>query len=128
MLIIRMSVSTNRHKWLTTGFTVVSFFYLLRGNMNIYLEIFGYLGTALVIISMLMTDINKLRIINISGGVISLIYAICVNTMPVVVLNATLVTINTIQLVRSKINRRRFESQRHEYDEIAENNEEGETL
>ena len=103
-------------------------FYLLRGNMNIYLEIFGYLGTALVIISMLMTDINKLRIINISGGVISLIYAICVNTMPVVVLNATLVTINTIQLVRSKINRRRFESQRREYDEIAENNEEGETL
>lgn len=103
-------------------------FYLLRGNMNIYLEIFGYLGTALVIISMLMTDINKLRIINISGGVISLIYAICVNTMPVVVLNATLVTINTIQLVRSKINRRRFESQRLEYDEIAENNEEGETL
>ena len=103
-------------------------FYLLRGNMNIYLEIFGYLGTALVIISMLMTDINKLRIINISGGVISLIYALCVNTMPVVVLNATLVTINTIQLVRSKINRRRFESQRREYDEIAKNNEEGETL
>lgn len=103
-------------------------FYLLRGNMNIYLEIFGYLGTALVIISMLMTDINKLRIINISGGVISLIYAICVNTMPVVVLNATLVTINTIQLVRSKINRRRFESQRREYDEIAKNNEEGDTI
>ena len=103
-------------------------FYLLRGSMNIYLEIFGYLGTALVIISMLMTDINKLRIINISGGVISLIYAICVNTMPVVVLNATLVTINTIQLVRSKINRRRFESQRREYDEIPENNEEGDTL
>ena len=103
-------------------------FYLLRGTMNISLEIFGYLGTALVSISMLMTDINKLRIINISGGVISLIYAICVNTMPVVVLNATLVTINTIQLVRSKINRRRFESQRREYDEIAENNEEGDTL
>ena len=91
--------------------------------MNIYLEIFGYLGTALVIISMLMTDINKLRIINISGGVISLIYAICVNTMPVVVLNATLVTINTVQLIRSEINRRRFESQKHEYDEIEENNE-----
>ena len=103
-------------------------FYLLRGNMNIYLEIFGYLGTALVIISMLMTDINKLRIINISGGVISLIYAICVNTMPVVVLNATLVTINTIQLIRSKINSRRFAAQAQPDDEISENNEKGDTL
>lgn len=69
---------------------------------KIALEAFGYLGTALVIISMLMTDINKLRIINICGGVISLIYAICVNTMPVVVLNATLVTINTVQLIRNR--------------------------
>ena len=74
-------------------------------EQNIYLELFGYLGTALVIISMLMTDINKLRVINISGGIISLIYAICVNTMPVVVLNATLVTINITQLVLNKINK-----------------------
>ena len=70
-------------------------------DWEIALEVFGYIGTALVIVSMLMTDINKLRIINISGGVISLIYAICVNTMPVVVLNATLITINTIQLIKS---------------------------
>ncbi len=70
-------------------------------DWEIALEIFGYIGTALVIVSMLMTDINKLRIINISGGFISLIYAICVNTMPVVVLNATLITINIIQLIKS---------------------------
>ena len=69
-------------------------------DWEIALEVFGYIGTALVIVSMLMTDINKLRIINISGGVISLIYAICVNTMPVVVLNASLITINGIQLMR----------------------------
>ena len=41
---------------------------------NIYLEIFGYIGTALVIISMMMTSVLKLRIINMCGGVISLIY------------------------------------------------------
>ncbi len=72
-------------------------------DWEIALEIFGYIGTALVIISMLMTDINKLRIINISGGFISLIYAICVNTMPVVVLNATLISINVIQLIKSNM-------------------------
>ena len=72
---------------------------------NIYLELFGYLGTALVILSMLMTDLNKLRILNISGAIISMIYAICVDTMPVVVLNATLATINITQLILKKINK-----------------------
>ncbi|MBQ7391628.1 MAG: YgjV family protein [Clostridia bacterium] len=69
-------------------------------KMNIYLEIFGYIGTALVIVSMLMTSIVKLRIINMCGGLISLIYAICVNTWPVVVLNACLISINFVQTVR----------------------------
>ncbi len=68
--------------------------------MDIYLEIFGYIGTALVIISMMMTSMLKLRIINISGGVISLIYAVLRNTWPVVVLNACLVCINTVQVIR----------------------------
>jgi hypothetical protein len=105
MIAIWASVSTNRRKWLTTEsfigslFLFSEVFYFM--DWEIALEVFGYIGTALVIVSMLMTDINKLRIINISGGVISLIYAICVNTMPVVVLNATLITINTIQLIKS---------------------------
>lgn len=95
-----------------------TFLFLGELNMeqNIFLELFGYLGTALVIISMLMTDINKLRIINISGGFISLIYAICVNTMPVVVLNATLITINITQLVRNKINQNIIKKQMAEQD------------
>ena len=70
-------------------------------EMNIYLEIFGYIGTALVIVSMMMTSVLKLRIINMCGGLISLIYAVCVNTWPVVVLNACLITINFVQTVRA---------------------------
>ncbi len=68
--------------------------------MNIYLEIFGYIGTALVIVSMMMTSVIKLRIINMCGGFISLIYAICVNTWPIVVLNACLISINFVQTAR----------------------------
>lgn len=92
---------------------------------EIFWEIIGYLGTALVIISMLMTSIDKLRFINICGGTLSLVYAISANTMPIVVLNATLVTINIIQLIRSRINRRRIAEAEAE---ISENNEEGDTL
>ena len=66
----------------------------------ILLEIFGYIGTALVIISMMMTNVIKLRIINMCGGVISLIYAVIYNMWPVVVLNACLICINFVQTLR----------------------------
>jgi hypothetical protein len=69
-------------------------------NGDLFLELFGYLGTALVLISFLMHDIKWLRAVNMAGGTISLIYAICVNTMPVVVLNGSLILINGIQLAR----------------------------
>ncbi len=67
---------------------------------KIALEIFGYLGTGLVIVSFFMKDIKWLRAINMGGGIISLIYALCVNTMPVVVLNSVLIAINGYQLFR----------------------------
>ena len=69
--------------------------------MNIFLEIFGYIGTALVIISMMMKSINKLRIFNISGAIISMIYSIFISAWPVAVLNACLICINSYQLVIS---------------------------
>ena len=67
---------------------------------KIWLEIFGYLGTALVLVSFLMHDIKWLRAENMAGGAISLIYAIIMNTMPVVVLNGSLILINGVQLAR----------------------------
>jgi hypothetical protein len=67
---------------------------------KIWLEIFGYLGTALVLVSFLMHDIKWLRAVNMAGGAISLIYAIIMNTMPVVVLNGSLILINGVQLAR----------------------------
>lgn len=69
--------------------------------MNIYLEIFGYIGTALVLASMIMTSLTKLRSINIIGSVICMIYALLTGAFPVVLLNGGLVIINTVQLIRS---------------------------
>ncbi len=69
--------------------------------MNIYLEIFGYIGTALIISSMMMMkSINKLRILNISGSVISVIYAALSDTWPTVLLNACLIAVNTYHLIK----------------------------
>jgi hypothetical protein len=70
--------------------------------MNIYLEIFGYIGTALVLLSMMMTSVVKLRLINMAGSLISMIYAIICGTWPVVLLNFGLILINATQLIRMR--------------------------
>lgn len=68
--------------------------------MNIWLEVFGWIGTAIVLSSMLMTNINNLRIVNITGSVVSAIYAALCNTWPVVFLNLGMIIINVAQLIR----------------------------
>ena len=70
--------------------------------MNVYLELFGWLGTGFVIASMLMTNINRLRILNMTGSVISAIYSALISAWPVVALNVGLFIINSIQLLRAK--------------------------
>ena len=76
--------------------------------MNIYLEIFGYVGTALVICSMMMTSLLKLRIINISGSLISMIYSFICHAYPVAVMNFCLVLINAYHAIRGACRRERF--------------------
>ena len=69
--------------------------------MNIYLEIFGYIGTALVILSMTMKSINKLRAFNVAGGTISTIYSIFMNAWPIVVMNLCIISINVYHLIKA---------------------------
>ena len=68
--------------------------------MEILLEIFGYIGTGLVILSMMMTSVSKLRAFNMCGAVISAIYSAHYHAWPVVVLNVCLFCINGFHLVR----------------------------
>lgn len=94
---------------------------------NIALELFGYFGTALVLLSFLMQDLKWLRIFNMSGGLISLIYAILTDSMPVVALNASLIIINAFQLARIIINKRKAatvnSAEENAYDNIKEEKE-----
>lgn len=69
--------------------------------MNILLEIFGYIGTALIIISMTMKSINKLRLFNLAGSIISVIYSLIIVAWPTVVLNLCLAAINIYHLIKS---------------------------
>ena len=69
---------------------------------EILLELFGYLGSALVIASMMMTSLGLLRIFNISGSLISAIYSSIIGAWPVFVMNVSLIVINVIQLLRAR--------------------------
>lgn len=74
--------------------------------MNIYLELFGYLGTSLVLLSMMMTSLTRLRVVNIAGSVITTIYSVLMSAFPVVFLNVGLIIINVVQLIReARMNR-----------------------
>ena len=73
---------------------------------NYYLEAFGYLGTILVIISMTMSNITKLRLFNISGAIISAIYSIIISAWPLVLLNVVLTIIHLYHLTKEYIKRK----------------------
>lgn len=64
------------------------------------IEIFGYIGSALVVISMLMSSIVKLRIINTVGSVISGTYAVICGAIPLAVMNVCLIAINGYNLIK----------------------------
>ena len=67
--------------------------------MNIYVEIFGYLGTLLVFVSMTMSSLKKLRIFNLSGSVITVIYSVIISAYPIVFLNLGLSFVNLFKLL-----------------------------
>lgn len=70
-------------------------------DSRILLEIFGYIGSALVVVSMLMTSVTKLRIINMCGSVISTIYSVIVGAWPIVIMNGCIMAINFYHVVLS---------------------------
>ena len=71
--------------------------------MNVYLEIFGYVGMALVLVSMMMTSVKWLRILNMSGAVICAVYGILTNTWPTAFLNIGLLIVKMVQLYRLRL-------------------------
>lgn len=72
--------------------------------MLILLEIFGYVGMALVLLSMMMTSLKWLRVLNMSGAIICAIYGILTNTWPTAFLNIGILVIQLVQLYRLHLN------------------------
>ena len=67
--------------------------------MSVLFEIIGYIGTALVILSMTMTSVRRLRAINVLGSAFSTAYAIFGGAWPIVIMNVTLSGVNIFHLI-----------------------------
>ncbi|MBR3610382.1 MAG: YgjV family protein [Oscillospiraceae bacterium] len=64
------------------------------------IEMIGYLGSVLVLVSMLMSSVIKLRIINTVGSVIFAIYAFIIQSYPTAIMNVILVGVNIYNLIK----------------------------
>lgn len=78
-------------------------------NTKTMIELFGYIGSALVVVSMLMSSVVKLRIINLIGSVIFAIYALIIKSYPTALMNFFLVGINIYHLIRLMGSKRHYE-------------------
>ena len=67
-----------------------------------WIDIFGYLGSALVAVSLMMKSIKKLRWINLVGASIFSTYGLMVAAYPVFILNGFIVLVDVFYLIQMK--------------------------
>ncbi|MBQ7612648.1 MAG: YgjV family protein [Spirochaetaceae bacterium] len=78
-------------------------------NTSIIIEMVGYLGSALVLVSFLMSSVVKLRLVNSIGGFIFFVYALIIHSYPTAIMNLCLVIINIRFLIKIKHAKRVYE-------------------
>ncbi|MCR5107177.1 MAG: YgjV family protein [Lachnospiraceae bacterium] len=78
-------------------------------DVKIWVEFIGYFGSFLVVISMLMTSVKKLRLVNTTGSIIFMIYALIIKSYPTALMNFCLVLINIYQLYQLEKETRRYQ-------------------
>ncbi len=67
---------------------------------ELLIELYGYLGSTLVVVSMLMASVVKLRIVNTVGSIVSGTYALIIGSFPLALMNGCLIIINVYNLIR----------------------------
>lgn len=78
-------------------------------DTKVLIELFGYLGSILVVISMLMTNVKRLRLLNMTGSVIFAIYALIIRSYPTAFMNFCLVAINVYRIYQLSRTEKHFD-------------------
>jgi hypothetical protein len=67
-----------------------------------FIDYFGYFGSIVVVLSFGITDIKKLRIVNIVGCLIFIVYGIICNVTPVVVTNTAVILMHLYKIYKKQ--------------------------
>ena len=78
-------------------------------DTKVLIELIGYLGSALVVVSMLMTSVVRLRVVNTIGSAIFMGYALVIGSYPTAVMNFFLIAINVWHLVHLLRNQKAYD-------------------
>lgn len=69
-------------------------------------EYIGYLASLMVLISFTMKDVNKLRLVNMTGCILFIIYGFLMPTLrvglPIIIANAAILGVNIFYLIKKK--------------------------
>ncbi len=63
-------------------------------------ELIGYIASLLIVISLLMASVLKLRVINLVGAIVFTAYGLLIGSLPVALTNGAIVIIDLYHLVR----------------------------
>ncbi len=63
-------------------------------------ELVGYLASILIVVSLLMSSVHRLRVINLVGAAVFTIYGLLIGSIPVVLTNGAIVVIDLYHLAR----------------------------
>jgi hypothetical protein len=69
-------------------------------DKSFYLQLFGYGASALIAVSLMMSSVKRLRIINLCGASAFAMYGLLIHAYPVALLNSTIVYVNIYHLRR----------------------------
>ena len=66
------------------------------------IEIWGYISMIVVLISVIMKDIKKLRMINTISCIMFVIYGVALGAYPIVIMNSLVIIINIWRLYKGE--------------------------
>lgn len=66
------------------------------------IEIWGYISMIVVVVSMLMKNIKKLRLLNTVACSMFVVYGVVLNAYPIVIMNLIVIGINIFRLIKGE--------------------------
>ena len=66
------------------------------------IDLLGYIGIVVVLIAFMMTDMTKLRIVNIVACSIYVVYGCLIHSKPTIILNVLVILLNLYFLFKNK--------------------------